>query len=102
MQSWEASIQVRQVEDLRADLKAKEAAFAAVKTTQSKTESERQVLLAELARVQRNITESSLENAETQKQMTSMNSAITLAGKVRYLIPYAGGRLYSARSHATS
>lgn len=68
--------------ELKVELKAKDAALLTEKATYNKAESERQGLLIELARVQKNVADNSQESAAAQKEIDSMNNAIVLASQV--------------------
>ena len=78
-------MQNQKVGDLQADIKAKDTELLSEKAAHSKVENERQALLAEIARVQRGIADSSQENAATQKELDNMCAAISIAGQVNRL-----------------
>lgn len=75
-------MQNNEMEELRSEIKAKGVALLAEKVAHSRAEVERQSLLAEVARVQRGIADSNQESAAAQKEIDSMQTAMSLAGKV--------------------
>lgn len=76
-------MQTQQVEAQRQDLKTKEAALLSEKQSHARIEAEKQSLLIELGRVQKNLADTSQETAATQKELDSMCNAVSLAGQVR-------------------
>ena len=75
-------LQNHKVKELQTDIKAKELELLSEKAGHSKVETERQALLVEIGRVQRNIAMSSEETAATQKELDNMCTAINVAGQV--------------------